>query len=129
MRLMNRLVLAWAGVLMSLAVRAEVLPDPTLPPAVMAAKLDAASEAVSAKPVLQSVILAPNRKLAIIDGVAVRLGDHFRDARVVRITENEVLLRGTNGTETLKLYQQIKKQSSLSEQPRPATAQGGESRK
>jgi MSHA biogenesis protein MshK len=53
---------------------------------------------VAAGPQLQSVLIAPGpggRQVAVIDGETVRVGETFRGARVVRMTQNEVeLVRG-----------------------------------
>jgi MSHA biogenesis protein MshK len=75
---------------------AQALQDPTRPPA----QLDARTGAVGAiaGPQLQSVLIAPGatgRHVAVIDGETVRLGDTWRGARVVRMTQTEVeLVRG-----------------------------------
>jgi hypothetical protein len=47
--------------------------------------------------VLATILYAPDRKLAIIDGKIVGLGDDVRGARVVDITPNSVLLRDAQG--------------------------------
>ena len=47
--------------------------------------------------VLGTILYAPNRKLAIIDGRIVQEGDEVRGARVVEITPAMVLLRDARG--------------------------------
>jgi MSHA biogenesis protein MshK len=75
---------------------AQGLQDPTRPPA----QLDARTGAIagSSGPQLQSVLIAPGpggRQVAVIDGDTVRLGDTWRGARVVRMTQSEIeLVRG-----------------------------------
>jgi MSHA biogenesis protein MshK len=58
-------------------------------------------------PLLQSVIITPTERSAIIGGERVKLGGKYGDARVVRISEGEVVLRSARGNETLRLYQDI----------------------
>ena len=81
---------------------AQILTDPTRPPAGLQSS-EAADDALAA-PVLQSVMISSTARSAIIGGKAVKLGGTYGDARVVKITENEVVLRSSGGTETLKMY-------------------------
>jgi MSHA biogenesis protein MshK len=87
-------------------VHAQALQDPTRPPA--AAMAVAASPAASvAGPRLQSILVAREaggRRLAVIDGETVRLGEQFRGARVVRIGDNEVELARGAERQVLRLY-------------------------
>ena len=87
---------------------AESLSDPTRPPASLGLVQDGVS-AASSGPILQSVLISPGRRVAIISGQTVRLGEKFGEARVVRITESEVLLRSGTGVQTLKLFPGIEK--------------------
>lgn len=75
--------------------RAQVLPDPTRPPASLGARADGAS-AADGQPRLQSVLIARGgRQVAVIEGETVRLGDSYKGARVARMTQTEVeLVRG-----------------------------------
>jgi MSHA biogenesis protein MshK len=86
---------------------AEALPDPTRP-AIGADGAAAASEAPSG-PRLQMIKISPARRSAIIDGQEVTVGGRVGDMRVVRISEGEVVLRGENETETLKLFADVDK--------------------
>lgn len=94
------------------ALAAPLLADPTRPPASFAQQGDNASVDPTGKPVLQSVIISPARKVAVISGQTLRLGDRFGDARLVKITETEVVLRAGNEYQSLKLYPQIEKKAS-----------------
>lgn len=67
------------------------------------------SAAPASGPVLQSVLIAPGRRSAVIGGQLVVEGDLFGDAKVVRISEGEVLLSGPGGEQTLKLFPGIEK--------------------
>ena len=84
---------------------AEVMPDPTRPPAVIVG--DAA--VVPQRPVLQSIIITPHMRSAIIDDQRVELNGRFRDAVVAQITETEVVLRTPGGIETLRMYPGVEK--------------------
>jgi MSHA biogenesis protein MshK len=81
---------------------AQILTDPTRPSAGFAST-EAGDDAVAA-PVLQSVMISSAARTAIIGGESVKLGGKYGDARVVKITETEVVLRTASGTETLKMY-------------------------
>ncbi len=92
----------------------QALSDPTRPPREWLAALpkdagapSAAEEDVS--PRLQSLVLGPSRKYAIIDGQLVGVGDRFNDARVVAVRPAGVVLRSERGTETLKLFPDVEK--------------------
>lgn len=101
------------GVLMLLALgmpcRAEGLVDPTRPPAEFLAPQPGGAEGKGGAPVLQSVIISPQRKAAVINGQTVSLGDSFGDARLVKITESEVVLRSGETVQTLKLFPAVEK--------------------
>ena len=87
-------------------VTAQVLVDPTRPPAGILS--GAPNEPGGAtNPLLQSVKISGGDKSAIIGGETVRLGGKFGDARVVKITETEVVLRSASGTETLRMYPEV----------------------
>ena len=95
---------------------AQELPDPTKPPTTLRPGHDTNSTSHQiAEPTLQSIIISPTRRVAIIAGQTLKQGDKFGNAVVVKITETAVVLR--NGTElrTLRLFPDIEKQSL----PRP----------
>ena len=98
--------LTWLGaaaLALALPCGAQALTDPTKPPSAFlralaqadSAKGGAPAPAAPAEPQLQSVLLAPGRQVAVIDGEPVALGGTFRGARVTRITSTSVeLMRG-----------------------------------
>jgi MSHA biogenesis protein MshK len=108
-----RMNLSKAAVLFLLAAgalqaQAQALQDPTRPPAAaMAVASGAAPAAASSAPRLQSILVgreAGGRRLAVIDGETVRLGEQFHGAKVARIGDNEVeLVRGSE-RQVLRLY-------------------------
>ncbi len=81
------------------------LSDPTRPPpALSAAASDPTGVPLMANTGLQSVILKKTGKpAALIDGVVVELGGKVGDARLVKVNEDSVVLRGPQGEETLRL--------------------------
>ena len=88
------------------AAEPSTLRDPTRPPAAAFAP-QAGTPAPSALPQLQSVLLgaAPGaRRIALIDGESVRVGDSFRGARVLRIADSEVELQRGGERQVLRLY-------------------------
>ena len=89
----------WLGMLPG-ATLAEALPDPTKPPAEVAAPAAAASSASG----LQSVLIAPRRRAAIINGQTVELGEKYGEARLVEVSERGVVLRGPQGRQVLTLF-------------------------
>ena len=104
---LSRTLLALVVLALPLAARAQ-LADPTRPPADI---LEAASESgVAAGPVLQSVLIPENgRPLAVIDGLLVRLGERYRESRLIKLTEREAVLDGPAGIDRLRLTPDVEK--------------------
>ncbi len=97
---------------------AQPMTDPTRPPAGFA--LGDPQGAIDASaPVLQSVMISPTGRAAIISGEMVRVGQKFGDAVLVKVAEGEVVLRTGSGTQVLKLYPGVDKRASA-----PAGSQG-----
>jgi MSHA biogenesis protein MshK len=99
----SSLLLPVCALVMLPGAMAQVLNDPTRPPAGINAP-ETTDGAAARGPVLQSVKISRTERSAIISGENVKLGAKYHDARVIRITENEVVLRSANGTETLRMY-------------------------
>lgn len=89
------------------AVAQARLPDPTRPPELTAEGQSAASTKRGHR--LQSVLISPERKIAVIDGRTVPLGGRVDDALVVAITETGVTLRRGAQTELLPLQGPVQK--------------------
>jgi len=81
--------------------------DPTRPPAVAEASSTAAVSTGGAR--LESVLIAPDRRLAVINGQQVGVGGKVADSEVVRISETEVVIRTAEGLQTLKLVPEFKR--------------------
>lgn len=96
-----------ACLVLAAASAAAAMNDPTRPPAAFTEAPAAAG--VRASPVLQSVIIGKATRAAIIDGERVEIGGRFREARVVRITEEEVVLSEGSTTQVLKMYPDVEK--------------------
>lgn len=86
------------------------LPDPTRPPASILNPGGGTEQEVG--PVLQSILISANRKIAIIDGQAVKLNAKFGDQTLIRMTESEVVLRRGKQLQTLSLHPDLRKKPS-----------------
>ncbi len=101
---MGMLLVSLAG--LTGAAAAQALVDPTRPPGVLG---DMGGSETAGGPVLQSVMLSPGRKVAVISGEAVVLGGRYGEARLVSVTETEAVLKTGAETTVLKLYPQVEK--------------------
>ena len=104
-------VLALIAVLAAMNATAQALVDPTRPPPGYASG-DPELGVPTGGPVLQSVMISPSGRSAIISGEVVRLGQKYREAVLVRVAENEVVLKGGDGTQVLKLYPGVEKRDA-----------------
>ncbi len=95
---------AAAGLALAVMAQAENLPDPTKAPVGYAT-----GETVASGPVLQSILISPTRRIAVISGKTLHVGDSFEDAKVVSINENEVVLMSGGGKQVLRLYPLLRK--------------------
>ena len=85
------------------------LPDPTRP-AVLPREDD--SGQLQSGPQLQSVLISPIRKLAVINGQTLHVGEKFGNSVVTRISEREVVLKNGNDVQVLKLFSLVEKRKS-----------------
>jgi MSHA biogenesis protein MshK len=88
---------------------AQSLADPTRPPRIFTQDIDTTETASG--PILQSVLISPGRRVAIISGQTVRVGEQVGTARVVKISDGEVVLRSGSDIQTLRLFPDIEKRS------------------
>ncbi len=99
---MTRVLASGLAMLLSAAASAQgsaPLSDPTRPP-----PLGPVGEVlVPAGPRLQSVLISPTRRAAVISGKTVALGARFGDATVESINEGTVVLKYANRRQTLQL--------------------------
>jgi MSHA biogenesis protein MshK len=98
------------------------LSDPTRPPGATGQAMQGGlDESQPTGTQLQSVLIAAGRRVAIINGNTVALGGMVGEAKVIKISETEVVLRRGAETEVLKMYPGIEKQATKRRAPR----QGG----
>ena len=90
------------------AALAQGLSDPTRPPTAPMSGPDAAVDAGGAQ--LQSVLISPNRRLAVINGQTVAVGGRVGDATLAQITETGVVLKRGDLLESVPLLPGIAKQ-------------------
>jgi MSHA biogenesis protein MshK len=84
------------------------LRDPTEPPAVLRQAAEAPGKDVAAPvesaPQLQSVLISQKRRVAVIDGATVRVGQRHRGALVASIAPTQVVLQRGSARQVLRLY-------------------------
>ena len=102
---MNHAFIGAALLLISLNGEAASFADPTRP----ATFTPGAAPTPTGRPRLESVLIAPDRRVAIISGQRVQLGDRVGSAEVVSITESAVVLRSGQTSQTLPLFPQMKR--------------------
>jgi len=95
--------------LVSPVVFAQSMVDPTRPPTTLNSGMNQELGDVTSGPVLQSVFISANRRVAMISGKTVVVGEKFGDASVASITEKEVVLRTGKEVQILKLFPGIEK--------------------
>ena len=92
---------------LNLSALAQTVSDPTRPPAIVT-DTSSNSEVISG-PVLQSILIAPNRHVAIISGQAVTLNGKYGEQTLIKMSETEVVLRNGKELQTLKLFPEFNK--------------------
>jgi hypothetical protein len=88
---------------------AQQLRDPTRPPLEASAKPAAAKSGSRGGLVLQTVLISPERKTAVISGRVMSVGDTVSGFRLTEIREGEVVMKGSKGRRTLRLYPAVSK--------------------
>lgn len=92
--------------LLSSAVVAQALPDPTRPPAEINAASSVAPQ-TAAKTGLQSIIISPQRRAAIINGQTVEVGEKYGNTKLIEVNERGVVLMGAQGKQVLTLFPSV----------------------
>ncbi len=80
----------------------QILVDPTKPPA------ELGNRPVAASSELQSIIISPARRAAIINGQTVELGGKAGDVRLIEVSEGSVVLQGAKGRQVLTLFPNVR---------------------
>lgn len=86
---------------------AEVLVDPTRPPSFAAG--EAGSEKSVQARVVQSVLIAPGRTIAVVNGETLRVGSRVGGTKVVKIDQTGVTLSNSGKLEVLRLFPDAQK--------------------
>lgn len=106
-RLMKRFAIGVCLILITVHAQAQDLKDPTRP--AISANLQTGEVELEHVPILQSVLISPTRKFAVIDGKTVRLHAKFGDQTLVRLSETEAVLRRGRELQVLKLFPDVEK--------------------
>jgi hypothetical protein len=106
-----RVALAAALGLCTLMQPASALDDPTRPPA--GVRTAVSPRGPSEGLVLQSVIISPSSRSAIISGEHVLLGGKIGAARLVNVSEGAVVLLIGNSQRRLELYPGVHKHGAV----------------
>ena len=91
----------------------ENVPDPTRPPDAFGGAGEEVETAPPPVPVLQSILLSTTRKAATISGQTVMLGGKYGEARLVKLTPSEAVLRSAEGLQVLKLFPDVEKKGRI----------------
>ena len=115
MRTPRQLAAGLAIALFSLTTAAQPLRDPTRPaidesPAV--AKPVAGNTGMRNRMTLQTVVISAERRTVVISGRVMSVGDSIFGFRLAEIREAEVVMKGSKGTRTLRLYPAVNKVAS-----------------
>lgn len=95
---------------------AAAMSDPTQPmDFVVRPDSGGSSGMVPAGPVLQSTLISPQRKSAVISGKRVRVGDMFEGAKVTAITPYEVRMSRGGRETTLRMLPKLVKEKGAVE--------------
>ena len=85
---------------------AQGLNDPTRPPREILGGPYAVEPAASLSPA-QVVIISTDRRQATINGQTVKLGGRYGNATLVRISDEEIVLKRADATEVIRLYSSV----------------------
>ena len=88
---------------------AQALGDPMRPPAEASSPIARGEAQGGTSSRLQSVLISPGRRVAVIDGRTVGIGERVGDATLIAIAESEVTLQRGAERQTLKLHPGIEK--------------------
>ncbi len=121
MRRVAKLMVITVALLMQPA-QAEMLKDPTQPPASLDNNAASIGTQAPTGPVLQSVMIGVQYRAAIINGQKVLLGKKYEQATLIRLDEHEAVLRNPDGTtQILAMATGVEKKVLSPIAPLPAT--------
>jgi MSHA biogenesis protein MshK len=104
---MSRVAMPLALLLAASGVNAAPFADPFRPPREIESPVASASAKAPGGPRLESVLIAPDRRVAVISGEQYAEGDRIGEGRVLRITESEVVISRAGREEALTLFPRI----------------------
>jgi MSHA biogenesis protein MshK len=121
----SSLATALALMLFSASAGAQAGTDPMRPPTGLGAG-EAEVEAADGGGgmTLQTVMISTTGRAAIISGVMVKLGEKYGDAVLVRVAENEVVLKSGSESQVLKLYPGVDKRVAVQDAAKSAPRKG-----
>lgn len=96
---------------------AESLRDPTRPVEATVSRRATGKPVSQHRLVLQTVVISPQRRTAVISGRVLSPGDRISGYTLTEIHEAEVVVKGPKGTRTLRLYPAVKKIASTTRPP------------
>ena len=100
--------LVTAALALPAAVSAQrITVDPTRPPAGFGAGAADTERETAGGIRLQTVMISPTQRAAIINGVMVRLGEKYGDAVLVGVAENGVVLKSGSVHQVLRLHPDV----------------------
>jgi MSHA biogenesis protein MshK len=105
-----RILLATLSLCIPQIAAAESLPDPTRPAIDLSGGAGAVADIATFEAAprgLQSTIISPQYRAAIINGVTVRLGDTVGDSRLVEVRESSVVLQNAQGRRVMELFPKV----------------------
>lgn len=95
---------------------AQTLRDPARPPVMEGARAAAGQVQASAW-TLQSVLISPQRRYAIINGEVVALGGSISGAELVGVAEERVTLRTREGLRVFHLFPEVTRRAAADAGP------------
>jgi hypothetical protein len=97
---------------------AQPMSDPLRDPMRPAdARKDEAPDAAPSGPVLQVVITSPQRKLAVIDGAVVRVGDPVRGGKLAAVSDSVAVVDKSGSRDVVLMHPGIDKRPARKEKP------------
>jgi MSHA biogenesis protein MshK len=106
-------LLLFAALLLPVAALAQrITVDPTRPPPGFGTGAAGVERDAGGGIRLQSVMISPTQRAAVINGVVVKLGEKYGDAVLVGVAESEVVLRSGGGQQVLKIHPDVDKRAT-----------------
>jgi MSHA biogenesis protein MshK len=87
---------------------AQGMNDPTRPPREILGGADVFEPPANLSPA-QVVIISTDRRQATINGQTVVLGGRYGNATLVRISDEEIVLKRADSTEVIRLYSSVRR--------------------